>query len=443
MTRLPGTLFQPQPEAMQWQLAEGFEPCFEGDVATDGSMVGGWRDLGRTGLAAVQLGAAQDVAVLVWGPLPVALPVQRRIARAELFAVLVVLRSCLPPIRLHVDCALILRGIQAGERWCTHSGRPHADVWRMIWARLADIGLGQDGASFFKVKAHQSKARIAEASDDDQHLLVANSAADTWAKEGAKVGVNELLEFVDQAVTEAAEQVEGALTHIAGLADALLRGQGSWGDAAPPPKREPRNRQPLSEVPVAQRHTMVRTVYGAQCSRCYRRAYSDEGRTRLETSACAGHVVTRLVLDDLGQFASVHGHRLWCTGPYVWCSRCGCHASQRVQKLTDPCNGGLPAKGNGTWSRRSNLAAGRAPKAKVTAAPVGTPRRLTVEQWLQWRGLRLEGIWDEAAPAELQAMLDKDMLRPDGNATLEEQEHDLGLGSLQGSPRSGEGGSEG
>ena len=64
----------------------------------------------------------------VWGAMEHALPVQRRIARAELYAVLMVLRLCIPPVRVHTDCALVVRGVEAGRKWCTHSKRPHADL---------------------------------------------------------------------------------------------------------------------------------------------------------------------------------------------------------------------------------------------------------------------------------------------------------------------------
>ena len=186
--------FKQQPEETRWNVPDGEEALFTGDVATDGSRIGNWRDLGCTGMAAAQLApGGTEVTIAAWGPLPVDLPVQRKIARAELFAVLLVLRACLPPVRIHVDCSLILKGVEAGHRWCTYSRRPHADVWRMIWTCIDDIGLGEDGASFYKVKAHASRAHIAAAAAPMQRILIANGHADELARKGALVGVNEFL----------------------------------------------------------------------------------------------------------------------------------------------------------------------------------------------------------------------------------------------------------
>ena len=100
-----------------------------------------------------------------------------------------VLRACLPPVHVHVDCSLILTGIQTGRRWCTFSRRPHADVWQLIWACIEDIGLGPDGVSFHKVKAHTSQRRTAEAELPEQRIMIANARADEMARCGALLGV--------------------------------------------------------------------------------------------------------------------------------------------------------------------------------------------------------------------------------------------------------------
>ena len=89
-----------------------------------------------------------------------------------------------------------------------------------------------------------------------------SASADTWAKEGAKVGVNEMLEYIDQAVTAAAGQVIRALDHIAGMAKQLVGSGGSWGDAVAPPKREPRERPPPPATPAGQAHAVVATGHG-------------------------------------------------------------------------------------------------------------------------------------------------------------------------------------
>ncbi|MFM7989018.1 MAG: hypothetical protein ACKPKO_57865, partial [Candidatus Fonsibacter sp.] len=122
-----------------------------------------------------------------------------------------VLRSCLPPVRVHVDCQLILKGIARGAKWCTYSKRPHADVWREIWRALEEIGIGDTGAAFFKVRAHVAKTRMAGEPEPVKRLLRANAAADKWAKEGAASGTNVMLRFVAQAVSDQAEKVKASL----------------------------------------------------------------------------------------------------------------------------------------------------------------------------------------------------------------------------------------
>ena len=76
------------------EVAPGEDALFTGDVATDGSKVGNWPGLCCTGVAAVQLKEdSHEEQVVCWGPLPTELPVQRTIARAELWAALLVLEN--------------------------------------------------------------------------------------------------------------------------------------------------------------------------------------------------------------------------------------------------------------------------------------------------------------------------------------------------------------
>ena len=107
----------------------------------------------------------------------------------------------------------------------------------------------------------------------------------------------------------------------------------------------------------------------------------------LDKAGCSGHSTVRLVLDDLGPYVRVHGHRLWKTGPYVWCALCGSHAHLRIRGLDGRCRGKLVSTSGGVARGRANLRAGRAPKAKVGDEPAGVPVRLTLHQWLVWKGI--------------------------------------------------------
>ena len=115
--------------------------------------------------------------------MPHELPVQMRSARAELCAVLVMLRNAHPPITLWVDCQMIIDGIVAGPRWCTSARRQNADLWRAVCAHLDDMGA--DAVTFRKVTAHQSKAMQLRHSADMQIGLAANHEADLGARRGA------------------------------------------------------------------------------------------------------------------------------------------------------------------------------------------------------------------------------------------------------------------
>ena len=348
-------------------------------------------------MAAVQMDeGGQAEQVVSWGPLPTNLPAQRMIARAELYGILVVLRSCLPPVRIHVDCELILKGIARGRRWCTYSKRPHADIWKKIWSALADIGIGEDGATFLKVRAHVARGRAQLEEAPARRVLAANAAADAWAKEGAAEGTNIMLRYVAQAVGDQAEKVKGALDLTAGLAKEVLSKEERWPDVTPLPRREPRARSPRCKRQEARPHKWGDRHFGQQCRRCYRVATADDRKAVLDKAGREGHAVATLALDDIGPFVVVNGHKLWQTGPYVWCALCGSHSHLRVRALARKCRGGGRCVA-GTGAGRASLRAGRAPTARPDEEPVGAPARLTLQRWLQWTGFVLADGEDEVA----------------------------------------------
>ena len=140
-------------------------------------------------------------------------------------------------------------------------------------------------------------------------------------------------------------------------------------------------------MPAGRQHSWKEECFGFQCAKCLRIASTSERKKALGREYCRGHATTRLVLEDLGTYVTVHGHRLWMTGSVVRCSRCGCYTRKRIKGLSGDCPGGIPDTAHGTAWRKENLSAGRAPKAAATAAPIGRPFRLTLQQWLAWKGL--------------------------------------------------------
>ena len=403
--------FTPQVEETEWFVDDQADgPTLSGDVATDGSRIGNWRELGMTGWScAMAKDGEATVLVSLWGPLPHSLPVQRTIARAELFAVRQALRHCLPPLRVHVDCMLILRGVSNGRRWCTFSARPHADIWTDIWSLVDDIGIGPDGVMFFKVAAHVTRAMMDKCSAEEERLIKLNVFADEKAKAGAHLGVNRILEHIGQAVSQRADEVKGALDHIAMLADAVYERDGGWRDVVEAPRGvgERPKLPKLTKAPKRRVHVIEATTFGHRCVECRRVAFSEGGLAALRASECKAHPTSALVLDSLDKFVVVQGHRLWKTGRFVWCACCARHTSRYVRELAAPCTKVLKQP----WWRR-NLVQGRAPKARKTDPRIGVAARLTVAEWLSWKfmhegsGQDLEVLGEE--PAALAALCEGD-----------------------------------
>ena len=119
----------------------------EGKLFVDGSLLSKHgAQGGQAGWAVVQVDeASHELVCAAHGAMPVTLPVQRRIMRAELWALLQALSLSEPGASFISDCATVLRGIERGEKWCTVGRRPHADVWREIWRLFRGVGKG--GAS--------------------------------------------------------------------------------------------------------------------------------------------------------------------------------------------------------------------------------------------------------------------------------------------------------
>ncbi len=148
-----------------------------GEVYVDGST----RNARRSVLASSGAGFAQvdGQQVVAAGFVTFAGPQTTR--AAELHAVVAALRLCLPPMRIHTDHLGVIKGLRRGERWCTAAKRPHPRIWREIWRRIRDIGEGDEGVTFVKVKAHITREDVTlgrhPAADK-----IGNDAADEMAK---------------------------------------------------------------------------------------------------------------------------------------------------------------------------------------------------------------------------------------------------------------------
>ena len=75
------------------------------------------------------------------------------VLRAELRALVEILRIAIGPLVIYVDNLEVVNGVGLGRTWCCQANRDGADLWREVWDRLDDMsGL----IEVKKVKAHLS-----------------------------------------------------------------------------------------------------------------------------------------------------------------------------------------------------------------------------------------------------------------------------------------------
>ena len=72
------------------------------------------------------------------------------VVRAELRALLEILRHTAGGLVIHVDNKEVVDGVQLGAAWCCAANRDGADLWRSIWRILDDLA----DIHVVKVKAH-------------------------------------------------------------------------------------------------------------------------------------------------------------------------------------------------------------------------------------------------------------------------------------------------
>ena len=189
---------------------------------------------GQAGWAVAQVDeTTHELVCSAHGAMPISLPVQRRIMRAELWALLQALILSEPGAAFISDCAAVLRGLMRGEKWCTAGRRPHADVWRGIWRRFRDIGKEAHVDSVTKCKAHLAKAERAKLSDEGRLAAAGNEWADRLAKDGA--GDDSFQAVLCDWYKTAARTCTDIITYIGNF---ILRAKTGdrWPDVTLPPK---------------------------------------------------------------------------------------------------------------------------------------------------------------------------------------------------------------
>ena len=248
------------------------------------------------------------------------------------------LRIMVPPVQGVSDNSVVVQGLSMGEAWCVSPLRPHADVWKLIWHKIRDVGNDPCGFLLGKVKAHNSLRVIRQLPQVDRAKSMANRSADEAAKAGARTDAMELARA--QAMSEAVAKVGGVLKYFAHLLPRLRDGV-HWRDADTLLGSTERHavRASCAQLPRHELRCTLRSVM--RCRRCGRQASTQASKMRLAVSPCYGHAVSSLLLDPTQQWAVSKGHHLMMTGSIVWCCRCGAQTQKRRHLIMLPCRGAI------------------------------------------------------------------------------------------------------
>ena len=288
----PGAL---RTNIVQWDTSSKTN-LLEGHIFIDGSRING-EDvlLARAGWGIAMVRVIGECIASLWGPFP---GVIQCIDAAEVFAATMALVHGLGPINLYSDSAFFVDGWHHGVEWCTAPGRAHADIWRHFWQVAVDFG-GAAQITVHKVKAHATAAMVdgGVISDVDRY---GNEMADEAAKRGASMHpiVQPTLDKIRASRLAASMSAQwiGVGLELAQRAGALPLA--------------------LTQAQKAER----------ECRVARKRLEVQKDDTWREVASRA-HV---------GEGA--HGsHALLEVAPFLFCSRCGCYASQRLLALAEPC----------------------------------------------------------------------------------------------------------
>jgi ribonuclease HI len=349
-------------------LPPGADFTFTGVGFTDGAMRGrAPRCARRAGWAAILVDAAGAVVHGIYGPCPDVFPSS---LRAELWAVLKMLELALPPLQIWVDNQGVVDGWMRGRRWCCSSARPAADLWRLIWDRLEDIGA--DGIRLSKCKGHATDGDV-QAGRSTEFLRTGNGHADHFAGRGVDVAEHMSSSEGDR---ERYREARRWYAWLAVLAD-------QWPDDMERPARNGHKAVRGSiELAAGWRvhaqlpHDLFEENGLLRCRSCPRFAALSAHRQHTRHfagSECGGplHDVALIVGEQAGQRGD-EPHQLFVSGSVVWCKRCGCYGTSRLRGLKGSCRGPPRAGGRAVALRR--LLGGTHPENK---APL--PRALRLQ----------------------------------------------------------------
>ncbi len=265
--------------------SRGDEEVATGDVYTDGAVRGRWRRIMRAGWGVVVLKEGeQRVSWRMHGVCPDVYP---SVFRAELTAVLNVLRIAMPPLVIHVDNAEVVRGFRLGREWCLAPDRDGGELWKEVWERMGEV---EGVVEVVKVKAHTAVEDVSDGVITERDRF-GNLHADAEAVRGARLA--ESLAPVGVA--------KGELLKAMRWLGWARRYAAIWRPDAEEGEEE--GRRVVREAEVAGeprggaglRHLLWERGVVWKCRRCGRVADTDQKRRDLRSSRCQGSAVGRLL----------------------------------------------------------------------------------------------------------------------------------------------------
>ena len=322
---------------------------FTGHAFTDGALSGGARKGSeRSGWAAVAIDSHGLVIGGIYGTCPDYFPTS---LRAELWAVVQALRHCCPPLTLWVDNAGVVDGFAKGRIWCCDSARPAADLWRLFWHKVED--LGQDGIQIRKVKGHASVADV-DANRSTMWHKAGNDHADHFAGQGAALAEELASTEADRRSFLQAKRWYAWLATLAA----------NW-----PADMQKRSGKRKSSQEAGRRRKVRRT--SDESARGGPEGSPDIAEMPTTSSASFATSSANLATPSRRQFGK--GHVVYRSGTLHWCRICGAYAEQRLKSLKESCQG---AAGKGPRAGQlARLLKGEHPLKKAERLP--TPVRVT------------------------------------------------------------------
>ena len=328
-----------------------------GDLCGDGSglnvQVAKFR---RCGWAVCQVAHVGDgpgtVTACVFGALPGTI---QEVPKAELYAFYKALQIAIPPIHYHTDCKFVSDGFAGGPAATTMGHHEFADLWRLVWAKVADIGLKDaEGCPLIRVswiKGHTSEKAVAQGKIKEWQRD-GNKRADKAAKAGARL--HQPFPTVLTKHDRACKFVTFIAKFMARVSARVHRGPY---DATPDRRAKRKIRAaPSARTPREARHQHVWHNGVVTCWLC---CTSSRTIKNLEKRKCVR--------------SKINTHTLWECGDFLFCARCGSFSKDRVRLLRRPCPG-RPGSET-TKAKLNNFKKGIPP---YKGSPRATPLPLTM-----------------------------------------------------------------